>query len=146
MIASAAHGRRRSTVRTMIAASIIRRSASGSKTAPKRLSTRQRRAREPSVWAVTPATPEVTAAGQLRPVRADHAAGHHRERLVPPRPDLRGAFGGDERRVVLVREPAGGLERPALAPTADDQVLLQRLRQRATALEAVVPALEVELV
>src|SRR5438874_6305080 len=49
----------------MTAASIIRRSASGSAIFPKRDSTCQRRARNPSIWSVTPATPKRIPAGQL---------------------------------------------------------------------------------
>src|SRR5690348_9543378 len=49
----------------MTAASIMRRSANGSATLPKRDSTCQRRARNPSIWSVTPATPKRIPAGQL---------------------------------------------------------------------------------
>src|SRR5947207_3255027 len=49
----------------MTAASIISRSASGSASLPKRDSTCQRRARNPSTWSVMPATPKTTPAGQL---------------------------------------------------------------------------------
>src|SRR5207253_7923537 len=56
--ASAAHGRRPDTTSRITAASIISRSASGSAILPKRDSTCQRRARNPSIWSVTPATPK----------------------------------------------------------------------------------------
>ena len=45
-------------------------SASGSKIRPKSDSTRQRRARYPSIWSVTPATPKTIPAGQLWPPSA----------------------------------------------------------------------------
>src|SRR5438034_514283 len=66
-IASAIHGRRPACQSRSTAASIIRRSASGSAIFPNGDSTRQRRARKPSIWSVTPATPKTIAAGQLRP-------------------------------------------------------------------------------
>ena len=50
------------------AASIISRSASGSAILPNADSTCQRRARKPSTWSVTPATPKTIAAAQLVPV------------------------------------------------------------------------------
>src|SRR6266545_3848512 len=46
------------------------RSASGSKMRPKSDSTRQRRARNPSIWSVMPATPNTIPAGQLWPPSA----------------------------------------------------------------------------
>src|SRR6266540_2139075 len=46
------------------------RSASGSKIRPKSDSTRQRRARNPSIWSVMPATPNTIPAGQLWPPSA----------------------------------------------------------------------------
>src|SRR5206468_5101319 len=49
------------------AASIIRRSASGSATLPKADSTRQRRATQPSTWSVIAATAKTIAAAQLWP-------------------------------------------------------------------------------
>src|SRR6266508_3443615 len=52
------------------AASIMSRSASGPKMRPKSDSTRQRRARNPSIWSVMPATPNTIPAGQLWPPSA----------------------------------------------------------------------------
>src|SRR6266536_3480738 len=66
-IASATQGSRPACQSRITAASIISRSASGSATLPKADSTRHRRASQPSSWSVTPATPKVMAAGQLRP-------------------------------------------------------------------------------
>src|SRR5205085_3604289 len=55
------------TKRRITAASIISRSASGSATLPNCDSTRQRRARKPSIWSVIAAAPKTIAAGQLWP-------------------------------------------------------------------------------
>src|SRR5438034_11502937 len=66
-IASAIHGRRPACQSRSTAASVSRRSAGGSAIVPNGDSTRQRRARKPSIWSVTPATPKTIAAGQLRP-------------------------------------------------------------------------------
>src|SRR5919109_2103968 len=66
-IASATQGSRPAFQSRMTAASIIRRSASGSAMVPNRDSTFQRRASQPSIWSVTPAAPKTIAAGQLCP-------------------------------------------------------------------------------
>ncbi len=60
-----AAGRRGSS--RITAQSIISRSASGSAIFPNADSTCQRRARKPSTWSVTPATPKTIAAGHDRP-------------------------------------------------------------------------------
>src|SRR5881227_2354559 len=65
-----AHGMWSATKSRITAASIIRRSASGSQRRPKSDSTRQRRARKPSIWSVTPAMPKTIPAGQLCPPSA----------------------------------------------------------------------------
>src|SRR4051794_26216335 len=66
-IASATHGRRPAFQSRITAASIIRRSASGSAIFPKSDSTCQRRASQPSTWSVIAATPKTIAAAQLCP-------------------------------------------------------------------------------
>src|SRR5438067_1852634 len=80
MTPSASHGRRSWTRTRMItAASIIRRSASGSATLPNADSTRQRRASQPSTWSLTPAvaqTPERVRADSERVYREMRAAGY----------------------------------------------------------------------
>src|SRR5439155_10485965 len=66
-IASATHGRRPAFQSRITAASIIRRSASGSATLPNCDSPLQRRASQPSTWSVIAATPKTLAAAQLWP-------------------------------------------------------------------------------
>src|SRR5438477_1215911 len=66
-ITSATHGSRPACQSSITAASIMSRSASGSATLPNCDSTRQRRARKPSIWSVIAATPNTIAAGQLCP-------------------------------------------------------------------------------
>src|SRR4051812_8660934 len=65
-----AQGRRPYATSSITAASIISRSASGSAIFPKCDSTCQARARKPSTWSVTPATPKTMPAGQLGPPSA----------------------------------------------------------------------------
>src|SRR6266542_6251656 len=66
-MARAAHERRSAYQSRITAASIISLSASGSAILPKLDSTRHRRASQPSIWSLTPATPNAIAAGQLCP-------------------------------------------------------------------------------
>jgi hypothetical protein len=68
--AGPAQGRRPSTKRMITAASIISRSASGSAYLPNSDSTCQRRASQPSIWSVTPATPKTIPAAQSWPPSA----------------------------------------------------------------------------